>query len=134
MFPLTFCFNSGETEIIFIDQDSLTGFLYIADTTSSKELLVSGGIKSVFISMINGIDYIWIKLINSTVIDTVEFMSSMGSSSQNLFLYVTKSISLYITIIFTISKSNGSIVNAVEIIDPSNIGDVNPSSKQNYRF
>jgi hypothetical protein len=56
-------------------------------------------------------------------------MSAMGGSSLNLVLYATKSSSPYFPLIFTISKSDGSLVDAVEINDPSYIGDVNPPSK-----
>ena len=56
-------------------------------------------------------------------------MSAMGNSSLNLILYATKSSSPYNPLIFRISKSDGSLVDAVEINDPSNIGDVNPPSK-----
>ena len=79
--------------------------------------------------MFNGNDYAWIKVINDALVDTFEFMSAMGSSSLNLILYATKSTSPYIPLIFRISKSDGSIINAVEINDPTNIGKVNPPSK-----
>ena len=78
---MTFGFSSGETEIISIDQDSSTGFIYIAGTTTATELLVSGATKSVFISLFNGLEYVWIKVINSIQVDTVEFMSAMSSLS-----------------------------------------------------
>ena len=78
--------------------------------------------------MFNGLEYLWIKIINNALIDTFEFMSGMGSSSQNLVLYVTKSSSPYIPMIFTVSKADGLIVRGVEINDPANIGDVNPPS------
>ena len=64
-----------------IDQDSSTGFVYIGGTTTATELLVSGATKSVFTALFNGIDYIWIKVINDAFVDTFEFMSGMGSSS-----------------------------------------------------
>ena len=60
--------------------------------------------------------------------DTFEFMSAMGSSSLNLILYATKSTSPYIPLIFRIRKSDGFIVDAVEINDPKNIGEVIPPS------
>ena len=78
---MTFGFSSGETEIISIDQDSSTGFIYIAGTTTATELLVSGATKSVFISLFYGLEYVWIKVINSIQVDTVEFMSAMSSLS-----------------------------------------------------
>ena len=78
---MTFGFSSGESEIISIDQDSSTGFIYIAGTTTATELLVSGATKSVFISLFNGLEYVWIKVINSIQVDTVEFMSAMSSLS-----------------------------------------------------
>ena len=78
---MTFGFSSGETEIISIDQDSSTGFIYIAGTTTATELLVSGATKSVFISLFNGLKFVWIKVINSIQVDTVEFMSAMSSLS-----------------------------------------------------
>ena len=79
--------------------------------------------------MFNGIDYVWIKIINDVLVDTVEFMSAMGSSSLNLILYATRSSNPYIPLIFRISKSDGSILDTVEINDPYNIKDVNPPSK-----
>ena len=79
--------------------------------------------------MFNGIDYVWIKIINDVLVDTVEFMSAMGSSSLNLVLYATKSSNAYIPLIFRISKSDGSIIDAVEINDTTNIKNVNPPSK-----
>lgn len=53
-YPLTLGLSSGETEIVSIDQDSFTGYLYIAGTTTTPELKVSGATKSVFIAMFNG--------------------------------------------------------------------------------
>jgi len=67
--------------------------------------------------LFNGSDYVWIRVINDSTVDTVESMSAMGGASQNLILYATKSISPYIPLIFTISKSDGSIVRTVEIND-----------------
>ena len=64
-FPLTFGFTSGETEIISIDHEYSTGNLYISGTTTAIELLASGATKSVFTAMFNGIEYAWIKVINS---------------------------------------------------------------------
>ncbi len=118
-FPLTLGFNSGETEIVSIDQDSATGNLYISGITTATELKVSGATKSVFTALFNGIKYLWIKVINDPLIDTVEFMSAMGSLSLNLVLYATKSSSPYIPLIFIISKSDGSIVRVDEINSPS---------------
>ena len=89
-FPITLGFSSGETEIISIDQDSSTGFLYIAGTTTTTELKVPGATKSVFIALFNGYDYVFIKAINDPFVDTVEYMSAMGNSSENLVLYATK--------------------------------------------
>ena len=128
-FPLTFGFNSGETEIVSIDQDSATGNLYISGTTTTTELKVSGATKSVFTALFDGLEYLWIKVINDPLVDTVEFMSAMGSSSLNLVLYATKSSSPYIPLIFILRKSDGSIVRVSEINDPTNIGEVNPPSK-----
>jgi hypothetical protein len=127
-FPLTLGFNSGETEIVSIDQDSATGNLYISGITTTTELKVSGATKSVFTALFNGLEYLWIKVINDPLVDTVEFMSAMGSSSLNLVLYATKSSSPYIPLIFTISKSDGSIVRVAEI-NNSSIGEINPPSK-----
>ena len=81
MFPLTFGFTSGETEIISIDLDSVTGNIFIAGITTATELLVSGASKSVFIALFNGIDYTWIQVIKDVTVDTVEYMSAMGSAS-----------------------------------------------------
>ena len=76
--------------------------------------------------MFDGSDYAWIKVINDTLVDTVESMSAMGNQSKNLILYATRSgplsTSFYIPLIFTISKSDGTIVRVVEINDPTNIG------------
>ena len=116
-FPLILGFSSGETEIISIDKDVSTGFLYIAGTTTSTELKVSGAAKSVFIALFDGLVFVWIEVINDALVDTVEFMSAMGITSLNLVLYATKSSSPYIPVIFTISKSDGSIVKAFEIKD-----------------
>ena len=127
-FPLTLGFPSGETEINSIDQDSSTGFLYIAGTTTTTELKVSGALKSVFIAMFTGSEYLWIIRIENALVDTFEFMSAMGNSSQNLILYATKSSSPYIPIISIISKTDGSIVRTFEI-NNSKIGKINPPSK-----
>ena len=80
-FPLTLRFSSGETEIFSMDQDFSTENIYIAGITTAKELLLSGAAKSVFIALFNRFDYVWIKEINNNLVDTVEFMSAMGSSS-----------------------------------------------------
>jgi len=105
----------------------------MAGTTTANELIVTGATRSVFTALFNGSNYVWIKVINDSTVDTVESMSAMGGASQNLILYSTKSNSPYIPLIFTISKSDGSIVRTVQIID-SNFGDINPPSLQSYRF
>ena len=56
-------------------------------------------------------------------------MSAMGSQSQNLILYATKSNNPYKPKIFTINKTDGSIVLAFDKFDSVNIGNVNPPSK-----
>ena len=109
-FPLTLGFSSGETEIISIDQDSLTGYLYIGGTSTATELRAAGATKSVFTALFDGLEYLWIKVINDPAVDTFESMSALGSSSPYLVLYATKSTLPYIPLIFTISKSDGSIV------------------------
>jgi len=126
---LTTGFSSGEIEIISIDQDSSTGFIYIVGTSTATELLVSGATKSVFTALFNGIEFAWFKLINDISVDTVEFMSAMGTSSQNFIIYVTKSSSPFIPIIFIVSKTDGSIVRSFDINDPSGIKEINPLSK-----
>ena len=68
----------------------------MAGTTTSTELKVTGATKSVFTAMFNGIEYVWIKVINDIQVDTVEYMSAMGSSSPYLVLYATKSSSPFI--------------------------------------
>ena len=88
---MTFGFSSGETEIFSLDQDSSTGFLYIAGTTTSTELKISGAAKSVFIALFNGYEFAWIKVVNDTLVDTCEYMSAMGSLSPYLILSTTKS-------------------------------------------
>ena len=90
-FPLTLGFTSGETEIMSIDQDSLTGYLYIGGTSTATELRAAGATKSVFIALFDGLEYLWIKVINDPTVDTFESMSAMGSSSPFLVLYATKS-------------------------------------------
>ena len=89
-FPLTLGFPSGETEIMSIDQDSLTGYLYIGGTSTATELRAAGASKSVFIALFDGLQYLWIKVINDSAVDTFESMSAMGSSSPYLVLYATK--------------------------------------------
>ena len=88
----------------------MTGNIFIAGITFATELKVSGATKSVFIAMFDGVKYVWIKVINYKDIDTFEFMSVMGRTSQNLILYVTESNNPYKPIIFTISKIDGSKV------------------------
>ena len=89
-FPLTLGFPSGETEIMSIDQDSLTGYLYIGGTSTATELRAAGAAKSVFTALFDGLEYLWIKVINDPAVDTFESMSAMGSSSPHLVLYATK--------------------------------------------
>jgi hypothetical protein len=79
-FPLTLGFSSGETEIISIDQDS-NGYLYIGGTSTATELRAAGATKSVFTALFDGLEYLWIKVINDPTVDTFESMSAMGSSS-----------------------------------------------------
>ncbi len=62
-----------------IDQDSLTGYLYIGGTSTATELRASGATKSVFIALFDGLEYLWIKVINDPAVDTFESMSAMGS-------------------------------------------------------
>ena len=64
-----------------IDQDSLTGYLYIGGTSTATELRAAGATKSVFIALFDGLEYLWIKVINDPAVDTFESMSAMGSSS-----------------------------------------------------
>ncbi len=90
-FPLTLGFPSGETEIMSIDQDSLTGYIYIGGTSNATELRAAGASKSVFIALFDGLQYLWIKVINDPAVDTFESMSAMGSSSPFLVLYATNS-------------------------------------------
>ena len=78
--------------------------------------------------MYNGCEFIWIKAIDDTTLDTVEFMSAMGSSSPYLVLYATRSSSPYIPQILTIKKSDGSLVRGVSL-NIAELGDVNPPSK-----
>ena len=49
-FPLAIGFDSGNTDIKFIDQDPTTGYLYMVGITTATELKVSGAQKSVFIA------------------------------------------------------------------------------------
>ena len=62
--------------------------------------------------------FAWIKVLNYTQIETIEYMSAMGSSSENLLIYVTSSLNPYIPIILTAKKLDGSIVLSFEINDP----------------
>jgi hypothetical protein len=80
-FPLTLGFASGETEIMSIDQDSLTGYIYIGGTSTATELRAAGATKSVFTALFDGLEYLWIKVINDPAVNTFESMSAMGSSS-----------------------------------------------------
>ncbi len=80
-FPLTLGFSSGETEIMSIDQDSLTGYLYIGGTSTATEFRAVGATKSVFIALFDGLEYLWIKVINDQTVDTFESMSAMGFMS-----------------------------------------------------
>ncbi len=64
-----------------IDQDSLTGYIYIGGTSTATELKAVGATKSVFIALFDGLEYLWIKVINDPAVDTFESMSAMGSSS-----------------------------------------------------
>ena len=43
-------FDSGDTDIKLIDQDPLTGYIYMVGTTTATELKVPGAVKSVFIA------------------------------------------------------------------------------------
>ena len=104
---MLFGYDSGDTEIFAIDQDSTTGNVFIAGITTAKELLVSGDSKSVFIALYDGFKYLYIKVINNVRIDTVEYMSAMGNSSSYLVLYATRSSDPYTPLIFTISKLDG---------------------------
>jgi hypothetical protein len=76
-FPLTLGLPSGETEIMSIDQDS-NGYLYIGGTSTATELRAAGATKSVFTALFNGLEYLWIKVINDPAVDTFESMSAMG--------------------------------------------------------
>ena len=116
-FPLTLGFDSGETEIFSVDQDPLTGYVYIGGTTTAIELKSFKASKSVFTALFDGMAYVWINIINDPLVDTFEFMSAMGSSSLNLILYATQSSSPYIPLIFRINKADGSLVDVVNIND-----------------
>jgi hypothetical protein len=49
-FPVILGFDSGETEIKFMDQDPLSSLLFFVGTTTATELKVAGAVKSVFIA------------------------------------------------------------------------------------
>jgi hypothetical protein len=49
-------------------------------------------------------------VINHKVIDTAEYISGMGNSSENLVGYVTSSSLPNIPLIFTMKKTDGSLV------------------------
>ena len=50
-------------------------------TTNTTELKVPGAVKSVFIAQHTCSKFNFIKVINHTEVDTVEYMSLMGNSS-----------------------------------------------------
>ena len=121
-FPVTLGYDSGETEIFSVDLDASTGFIYLGGTSTAKELKYPGASKSVFTALFDGLKFVWISIIGSVDVDTFEYMSAMGETSPYLVLYATKSNDLYVPLIFTIDKIDGSIVRAVDIIDPDELG------------
>ena len=56
-------FDSGDTDIKFIDQDPLTGYIYMVGTTNTTELKVPGAVKSVFIAQHTCSKFNFIKVI-----------------------------------------------------------------------
>ena len=95
-----------------MDYDLTTGDLYFAGTTTATELLVFGASQSVFVAKHNCYNYNWIKVINASQVDSVEYLSAIGDSSQSLLLYATSSANPYIPLIYTISKTDGSVASA----------------------
>ena len=102
-------FDSGDTDIKFIDQDPITGYIYMVGITNSTEFKVPGAVKSVFIAQHTCSKYNYIKVINHTEVDTVEYMSLMGNSSTNLLIYATASSNPYVPLFYLIKKTDGSI-------------------------
>ena len=102
-------FDSGDTDIKFIDQDPITGYIYMVGTTNTTELKVPGAVKSVFIAQHTCSKFNFIKVINHTEVDSVEYMSLMGTSSTNFLIYATASSNPYVPLFFLIKKTDGTI-------------------------
>ena len=62
-FPLIIGFDSGDTDIKFIDQDPLTGYIFMVGTTTATEFKVPGAVKSVFIAQHTCSKFNFIKVI-----------------------------------------------------------------------
>ena len=65
--------------------------------------------------------------------DTVEYMSLLGSSSLNFLVYATSSSNPYVPLFYLIKKTDGSIASTFYLND-TNIGYITPPSYYNYKF
>ena len=66
-------------------------------------------------------------------VDSVEYMSLMGSSSANLLIYATLSSKPFIPLFYQIKKTDGSVASTFYLNDTM-IGDITPPSYYNYKF
>ena len=66
-------------------------------------------------------------------VDSVEYMSLMGSSSINLLVYATASNKLNVPLFYLIKKTDGSIISTFYLND-TNVGEITPPSYYNYKF
>ncbi len=126
-------FDSGDTDIKFIDQDPLTGYIYMVGTTTTTELKVPGAVKSVFIAQHTCSKFNFIKVIQHVEVDSVEYMSLMGNSSLNFLVYATASTNPNIPLFYLIKKTDGSIESTFYLND-SAIGEISPPSYFDYKF
>ena len=66
-------------------------------------------------------------------VDSVEYMSLMGSSSTNLIVYATASSKPFVPLFYLINKIDGSITSTFYLND-TNVGEITPPSKYDYKF
>ncbi len=66
-------------------------------------------------------------------VDSVEYMSLMGSSSMNFLVYATASSNLYVPLFYIIKKTDGSIESTF-YLNETEIGEITPPSYYNYRY
>jgi hypothetical protein len=77
--------------------------------TNTTELKVPGATKSVFIAQHTCSKLNFIKVIQHLEVDSVEYMSLMGSSSSNFLVYTTSSSNPYVPLFYLIKETDGSI-------------------------